>query len=143
MRFSSLAEMPTSLREKVEAALQREGTKAPKRKAQSDKAGMFLAYWNMDPSTRGLPFPVAEYRFGSPRRWRFDWAWPEALIAVEVDGGRWAPGGGKHASDEDREKLNSAAARGWRVFRVAPSQLKREAPAFVAMVAGAVREASR
>jgi hypothetical protein len=32
----------------------------------------------------GLPDPVEEYRFAPPRRWRFDLAWPERMLAVEV-----------------------------------------------------------
>jgi hypothetical protein len=31
----------------------------------------------------GLPVPVAEYHFARPRRWRFDWAWPERKVAVD------------------------------------------------------------
>jgi hypothetical protein len=67
-----------------------------------------------------LPPPVAEYRFAAPRRWRFDRAWPcpqGGGLAVELDGGQWAPQGGRHARDTDREKLNAAAAAGWRVLR--------------------------
>ena len=41
----------------------------------------------------GLPAPDREYRFapqvdGKPvRRWRFDCAWPDRLVALEIDGG--------------------------------------------------------
>ena len=34
-----------------------------------------------------------EHRFFKPRRWRFDFAWPARMVAVEIDGGRWAPVG--------------------------------------------------
>ncbi len=49
--------------------------------------------------------------------WRFDFAWPEKKIAVEIDGGQWMFGGGRHNTDEDRLKLNTAALMGWRVIR--------------------------
>ena len=49
--------------------------------------------------------------------WRFDFAWPEKKIAVEIDGGQWMSGGGRHNTDGDRLKLNTAAVLGWRVIR--------------------------
>ena len=69
-----------------------------------------------------------EYRFAAPRLWRFDWAWvrPMAPLAVEIDGGRYAPGGGRHAGDGDREKLNVATVLGWRVLRFSTQQVERE-----------------
>lgn len=80
--------------------------------------------------TIGLPPPAAEYHFsprvdGKPSRmWRFDFAWPDALVAVEIQGGTWVAGGsaGYHGSgrgiEQDAEKLNAAAALGWRVALV-------------------------
>ena len=60
-----------------------------------------------------------EYRFDKERRWRFDFAWPEKLVALEVEGGAWI--GGRHnraaGFQADVEKYNAAAAGGWRVFR--------------------------
>jgi very-short-patch-repair endonuclease len=63
-----------------------------------------------------LPAPEAEYRFAAPRRWRFDYAWPQHLVALEVDGGTWVAG-------RDTEKLNAAAVLGWRMLRCTPQQL--------------------
>ena len=63
-----------------------------------------------------------EYRFADPRRWRFDFAWPAARVAVEFDGGQWVLLGGRHNRDSDREKLNHAAALGWRVLRFSNQQ---------------------
>jgi hypothetical protein len=39
-----------------------------------------------------LPLPVPEYRFAPPRRWRTDYAWPLAKLALEVEGGVWTNG---------------------------------------------------
>lgn len=67
----------------------------------------------------GLPDPHLELRFHDSRRWRFDFAWPEAMVAVEIDGGTWS--GGRHTRGKgfegDCEKLNTAAVEGWCVLR--------------------------
>lgn len=73
----------------------------------------------------GLPEPVAEHRFHDTRKWRFDFAWPDALLALEVDGGiytqgRHSRGAGKEA---DFEKGNEAAALGYRILRCTPRKL--------------------
>ena len=75
--------------------------------------------------------PEQQYRFHPVRRWRFDYAWPDRFLAVEVDGGQWSPRGGRHNTDRDREKLNEAAKMGWRVLRYSATMLN--APFDVAM----------
>lgn len=67
--------------------------------------------------------PQAEYQFCLPRKWRFDWAWVDQRVAVEIDGGQWLANGGRHNTDADRDKLNAAAALGWRVLRFSTQQL--------------------
>lgn len=73
----------------------------------------------------GLPAPVSEHKFADDRRWRIDYAWPEAKIALEVEGGVWS--GGRHTSSagfaRDMEKYNRAAVLGWRVLRIQPKEL--------------------
>jgi hypothetical protein len=68
-----------------------------------------------------LPPASREYRFAPGRGYRFDFAWIEQRVACEVDGGQWAAGGGRHATDADRDKLNLAAVLGWRVLRFSPA----------------------
>lgn len=74
---------------------------------------------------RGLPEPIPEYRFHATRRWRFDFAWPLFLVAVEVEGGIWTQG--RHTRGPgvlaDMEKYNAAAIIGWRILRYSPQTL--------------------
>lgn len=67
----------------------------------------------------GLPDPEREYKFHPERRWKFDFAWPERKIAIEVEGGIWSRG--RHTRGNgyinDCEKYNSAVLLGWRVLR--------------------------
>lgn len=69
--------------------------------------------------------PVPEFRFAPPRRWRFDFCWPEYKVALEVDGGIWNRG--RHTRGKgwlaDTEKLNTASAMGWRLLRCTPEML--------------------
>lgn len=71
---------------------------------------------------------VREHRFAPPRRWRFDLAWPNLKIAVEVEGGR--SGRSRHKSDDgydaDMEKYNQAQMLGWVVLRVSGGQLRKK-----------------
>lgn len=74
----------------------------------------------------GLPEPERQYRFHPERRWRFDFAWPELKLAVEVDGVLWGEQGGHQRPDDyadDCEKLNEATLLGWRVLRFTPAQV--------------------
>jgi very-short-patch-repair endonuclease len=71
----------------------------------------------------GLPQPVPELRFHTSREWRFDFAWPERRVALEVDGGVWTQGRHTRGAGwtKDTEKLNAAVAAGWRVLRCTPA----------------------
>lgn len=67
---------------------------------------------------------VREHRYHDDRRWRFDFAWPNAKVAVEVDGGIYGPKAGRHnrgaGMEADNEKLNTAASMGWVILRFGP-----------------------
>ena len=84
----------------------------------------FLTLWASQ--YPAAPEPVAEYRFHPERRWRFDWAFPAHLLAVEWNGGQYAPGGGRHNSDRDREKILAAQALGWRVLQFSNQQWEQD-----------------
>lgn len=75
-----------------------------------------------------LPEPHQEYKFHSTRKWKFDWAWPLYGVALEQEGGAYS--GGRHTRGkgftDDCVKYSEAAAMGWLVIRVPPSDLCSE-----------------
>lgn len=97
----------------------RKPAKAPKPKSTGEE--LFAAQCR----AVGL-IPAREYRFAAPRRWRFDFAFPELKLAVEVEGGVW--NGGRHTTGSgftaDCAKYNAAAVMGWRVLRFPTQEVK-------------------
>lgn len=77
--------------------------------------GRFLTRWR----SAGGPEPRTQYHFHPTRKWRFDYAFPDAKIAIEVEGGTWINGGHSRGGGQlkDREKFNAAGLLGWRVLR--------------------------
>jgi very-short-patch-repair endonuclease len=75
----------------------------------------------------GLPVPVREHRFHPVRKWRFDFAWPGRMIAVEVEGGTWTRGRHTRGAgyERDTEKYNTATEYGWKVYRFTSGQVER------------------
>ena len=74
----------------------------------------------------GFPDPATELLFHPKRKWRFDYAWEEQKLALEVHGGIHS--GGRHTRGrgfvEDREKMNEATLLGWTVLEVTPEHIK-------------------
>lgn len=62
----------------------------------------------------GMP-PVRQHVFHGEKLWRFDFAYPPLMLAIEVDGR------GRHQTDkgrtEDCDKLNAASELGWKILR--------------------------
>lgn len=79
--------------------------------------------------TYKVPAPVAEFAFAAratpPRKWRFDFCWVGAGVALEIEGAVWTNGRHTRGSGfmKDMEKYNAAALLGYRVFRVASHRL--------------------
>lgn len=84
---------------------------------------------------------MAEWRFHTSRKWRFDYAIPAAKVAVEVEGGVFT--GGRHTTGAgftaDIEKYNTAESMGWHVLRITPDVLC--APVTIKLVADTCRAA--
>jgi very-short-patch-repair endonuclease len=77
-----------------------------------------------------LPDPEREYKFCDDRRWRFDFAWVDKRLALEIEGGVWLSKFGKKSRHfygagaiADMEKYNFAAELGWRVLRYTPDKI--------------------
>ena len=66
----------------------------------------------------GLPEPIREYQAIKGRKFRFDFAWLEQRLLVEVNGGTYTKGA--HSTGQgirrDYEKGNLATLAGWRVL---------------------------
>lgn len=86
--------------------------------------------WYARHSMITLPVPVREYQFLDSRKWRFDFAWPEQMVAVEIEGGvHDGPTRGRHNRSAgyraDLEKYNAAAMLNWTVVRLTPDMIDR------------------
>jgi len=68
----------------------------------------------------GFDQPEQQHKFHPTRRWKFDFAWPDRMIAVEVEGGAWIQG--RHTRGQgflnDCEKYNEAVCLGWSMIRI-------------------------
>ena len=80
--------------------------------------------------TAGLREPVLEHQFHEVRKWRFDLAWIEDKVALEIEGGIWT--NGRHSRgkgmEADMEKYNEAQLLGWTVLRYSTGQIKQGRP---------------
>lgn len=69
----------------------------------------------------GVPKPTPEYKFLPDRQFLFDFCWVKEKVAVEIEGGEFIPGGGRHQRargfTKDCEKYNLAQENGWIVLR--------------------------
>lgn len=76
--------------------------------------------------SENLPEPEPEFRFHPVRKWRFDFAWPVQMVALEVEGGIWMRKGAHNTGKailRDIEKYNTATIMGWKVLRTIPTDL--------------------
>lgn len=75
-----------------------------------------------------LPKPETEVELIPGRKFRFDFVWRERRLVAEVEGGMYAPGGGRHRQREgferDAEKYNLASGLGFLVVRFTPAMIR-------------------
>ena len=117
------------------------GEKSAKARKPIDTSAVDLLAFHI--RARALAPPAREYRFAAVsvggtgqglrerlRRarlhdWRFDFAWPDAMLALEMDGGGFV--GGRHGRgagiEMDCAKYSTAAVQGWRLIRVTPKHV--------------------
>jgi hypothetical protein len=74
----------------------------------------------------GIPLGEGQHRFVPGRLYRFDRAWPEQRVAVEIQGGLWVNGAHSRGSGVERDcvKLSIAAAMGWRVLPISKAMIE-------------------
>src|SRR5690606_23813772 len=86
--------------------------------------------------------PESEFEFFPDRKFRFDFAWPEYLVAVELQGATWVKSG--HTSgrgvQRDCEKANLAVLQGWRVLHFTGDDLKDSPERCMRMVGELIRQ---
>ena len=82
-----------------------------------------LLAWQMD--SAGLLY-ASEYRFHETRKWRVDFAFEQAMLAVEVEGGGWINGRHNRGAgmEKDMEKYNALTLAGWRLLRFGGKAIK-------------------
>jgi very-short-patch-repair endonuclease len=73
----------------------------------------------------GLPEPQTEVRFHPRRKWRFDLAYPEKMVAIEIEGSVYARGRHTRGAgyEGDCTKYNEAQRLGWKVYRFSTGQV--------------------
>ena len=107
---------------KIKKSKTNKKNKTPKTKAPSSDDLLFFYLKVKDKDL--LKLLVREHKFSESKHC-FDFANLDTKIAIECDGGRWAAGGGRHASCEDYVKLNKALLLGWKVLRFTMNQIKK------------------
>lgn len=93
---------------------------------------------------KALPAAQREYRFHPERKWRFDFAWPPELLALEIEGRGMGGQMGRHQTVSgvlaDCEKYNTALLMGWRVLRFPATHVKPSLAELVALVRQALEQ---
>lgn len=96
--------------------------KKPKRKSKQSQLELLF---ELQLERAGFVGWLREHKFSEVRNWRFDFAWPDYKIAVELEGGTWkqtkSGRSAGHAHPErfksDCIKYNEATRIGWQVYR--------------------------
>jgi len=82
------------------------------------------AFWRIKQAK--LPEPTKEHLFCPGRRFRFDLAYPDKKIAIELEGGVWIQGRHNRGKGfiSDCEKYNLACLMGWKVLRYTAGKME-------------------
>ena len=83
----------------------------------------FALFWQ----SLGGPALEREFRFHAERKWRADFAHVESRTLIEIEGGIFIKGGGRHNRAAgfiaDAEKYLEAFLAGWNVVRLTEAQI--------------------
>ena len=92
--------------------------------AGSKLESRFLLLWRV---AQGPPLE-REVQFHTTRKWRADFGHLESRTLIEIEGGIFIPGGGRHSRGagyaKDAEKYLEAVLAGWTVIRLTEKQLE-------------------
>ena len=88
----------------------------------------FLNLWKICADITGkLPEPVREFLFNPERKWRYDFAFENEKLCIDLEGGMFLKGRTGHSSstgiNRDILKGNSAVLLGYRVLRYSAKDL--------------------
>jgi hypothetical protein len=88
----------------------------------------------------GFPMPVAQHivALGDGPTIRIDFAYPEQMLAIEVDSVRWHSG--RRAIKWDNERQNLLVALGWRVLRFEWNDIIKRPAVVAAQIVAALQE---
>lgn len=103
----------------------------------NDKSALFIYAWRAlaPDDVQATVEWIPEYAFNKPEtKHRFDWACLEHRLAIEINGGRWKAGGGRHNTPADYQKTRLAVLAGWRVLPFLTEELETDPAACIALV---------
>jgi hypothetical protein len=121
----NIQRLPSSRQRRV-AVEQERSQDAARRRIKGMKESPLVRSMRGQIELAGLPEPVTEHYFAKPRRWRFDLAWIDRKLALEVEGGQWSSGRHQRPKgfEGDCEKYSEAAILGWTVLRATTDMVK-------------------
>ncbi len=107
--------------------------------ASSKLESRFLFLWRV---AQGPPLE-REVQFHPTRKWRADFAHLASRTLIEIEGGIFLPGGGRHSRGlgytKDAEKYLEAVLAGWTVIRLTEKQLELD---FIERIDALLRQSS-
>jgi very-short-patch-repair endonuclease len=88
----------------------------------------------------GIPTPTLQHvvRLGDGGAVRFDFAWPDLLLALEVDHAFWHSGSSESTKDKGRDR--KLAGLGWLTLRVTDDDMRSDLTATVREIGTAIEE---
>lgn len=117
-------------------------TRRPNTKGRSGLENSFALLWSQHPRSREHE-ALSEFKFDPNRQWRFDFAWPDAKVAVELEGGTFSKRSqSRHTTatghQGDCEKYNAAAIAGWCVLRYTAQDMQRQPLQIIEQIVGVI-----
>lgn len=76
-----------------------------------------------------LPSPQKEYKPGTVRKYKLDYAWPDIKVGIELNGGIFMKKGGHNSISgllRDYERMNYLQILGWLIIQFDPSMMRND-----------------